>query len=162
MDVPLGTRTLEQVHAEIAQLGGWDGARGEAPDVAYAEPPTLGEGQALLATWHMMLDLGRCQDGERFLAGTAQRPVARLSAATAAGLGIGTGDAVTVRTERGQVTLPLVVTPMPDGVVWVPTNSTGSTVRPTLGARAGDVVTVMKAAHDLAREADAPSNGEQL
>nr|WP_297422861.1 NADH-quinone oxidoreductase subunit G [uncultured Actinotalea sp.] len=146
MDVPLGLRAVSQVHAEIEQLGGWDGARGAAPEVAYAEPPRLGSGEAVLATWHLLLDAGRCQDGERFLAGTAQRPVLRLSAGHAAELGVGTGDAVTVRTDRGQVTLPLVVTPMPDGVVWLPQNSTGSTVRPTLGVDAGAVVRVQPAA----------------
>lgn len=142
MGVALGTRTVAQVHREIDQLAAWDGARGAAPAVAYAEPPALGAGEAVLATWHLLLDAGRCQDGERFLAGTAQRPVARLSPAYAEELGVGTGDVVTVRTERGQVSLPLVVTPMPDGVVWLPLHSTGSMVRSTLGVDAGAVVRV--------------------
>lgn len=145
MDVALGLRTIGQVHAEIDQLGAWDGARAAAPDVAAGSPPEIAPGEAVLATWHQLLDAGRCQDGERFLAGTAQRPVARLSAGTAAAVGVTTGDAVTVRTSAGQVTLPLVVTPMPDGVVWVPTASTGSMVRATLRADAGDVVTVTAA-----------------
>jgi len=145
MDVALGLRTIGQVHAEIDQLGAWDGARVPAPDVAAGAPPEIGPGEVVLATWHQLLDAGRCQDGERFLAGTAQRPVARLSAGTAAAVGAVTGDAVTVRTAAGQVTLPLVVTPMPDGVVWVPTASTGSMVRTTLRADAGDVVTVTAA-----------------
>lgn len=154
MGVALGTRTLAQVHAELDQLGGWDGARADAPAVAAGEPPAVGEGEAVLATWHEQLDAGRLQDGERFLAGTAQRPVARLSSATAAGLGLGTGDAVTVRgTAGGQVTLPLVVTPMPDGVVWLPTNAPGCAVRATLGAGAGDLVRVSAAA--LAHEEEA-------
>ncbi len=37
----------------------------------------------MLATWHLMLDSGRLQDGEAFLAGTAARPVARVAAALA-------------------------------------------------------------------------------
>ena len=49
---------------------------------------------------------------------------------------------MTVSTDRGAITLPLVVTPMPDRVVWLPTNSAGSAVRATLGADAGAVVTV--------------------
>ncbi|GGC09402.1 NADH-quinone oxidoreductase subunit G [Cellulomonas carbonis] len=157
MDVPLGTRTVAQVHREIDQLAAWDGARGAAPEVAYAEPPALGAGEAVLATWHLLLDAGRCQDGERFLAGTAQRPVARLSPAHAAELGVGTGDVVTVRTDRGQVSLPLVVTPMPDGVVWLPLHSTGSMVRSTLGADAGAVVRV-----EAARLAPATTDGKGL
>ena len=146
MGVALGTKTVAQVHAELDQLGAWDGDRAAAPAVAAAEPPAVGEGEAVLATWHQLLDAGRLQDGERFLAGTAQRPVARLSAGTAAGLGLTTGDAVTVRgAQGGQVTLPLLVTPMPDGVVWLPANAPGSAVRATLGADAGDIVRVSAA-----------------
>jgi len=149
MGVTLGTRTLAQVHAELDQVGAWDGERPAAPDVPAAEPPAVGEGEAVLATWHLLLDRGRLQDGEQFLAGTAQRPVARLGEAFAARLGVRTGDAVTVRRadgDGGAITLPLVVTPMPDGVVWVPTNSTGSAVRATLRADAGALVTVRAAA----------------
>jgi NADH-quinone oxidoreductase subunit G len=40
------------------------------------------------------------------------------------------------------VTLPLVVTAMPDGVVWLPANSDGSTPRAALGAGHGDVVRI--------------------
>ena len=47
-----------------------------------------------------------------------------------------------VGTERGEITLPAAVTDMPDGVVWLPTNSPGSTVCRTLGVHAGAVVTV--------------------
>jgi NADH-quinone oxidoreductase subunit G len=47
---------------------------------------------------------------------------------------------VTVTTERGSITLAAQLTDMPDEVVWLPTNSPGSTVRRTLGA--ATVVTV--------------------
>jgi len=49
---------------------------------------------------------------------------------------------VTVGTERGALTLPVRITDMPDRVVWLPTNSPGATVRRTLGATAGAVVTI--------------------
>jgi NADH-quinone oxidoreductase subunit G len=45
-----------------------------------------------------------------------------------------------VGTDRGAVTLPAAITEMPDGVVWLPTNSPGSTVRRSLGATSGTVV----------------------
>jgi NADH-quinone oxidoreductase subunit G len=93
----------------------------------------------------MLLDLGSLQDGEEHLAGTARRPVARLSPATAAELGAVDGDSVTVTGPIGTITLPLVVTPMPDQVVWVPMRSTGSQVRAALGAAPGDVVTLARA-----------------
>jgi NADH-quinone oxidoreductase subunit G len=52
---------------------------------------------------------------------------------------------VTVGTDRGALTLPAAITEMPDGVVWLPTNSPGSTVRRSLGATSGSVVRVSAA-----------------
>jgi len=142
----LGLQTLADVHAELDQLGGWDGARVPAPQALPAEPPQVPAGHAVLATWHQLLDNGRLQTGEQFLAGTAKRPVARLSATTAQGAGVSDGDLLAVSTDAGTVTLPVVVTAMPDHVVWLPTNSTGSAVRDTLHADAGAVVRIAAAA----------------
>jgi NADH-quinone oxidoreductase subunit G len=100
----------------------------------------VGAHQAVLATWRLMLDSGRLQDGEPHLAGTAKRAVARLSAGTAGALGLRDDDLVDVSSAAGTITLPYAVTPMPDHVVWVPTNSVGSAVRATLGVDAGAVV----------------------
>jgi NADH-quinone oxidoreductase subunit G len=55
------------------------------------------------------------------------------------------GEPVTVGTERGALTLPLAITDMPDAVVWLPTNSPGSTVRRSLGVPAGSLVTITAA-----------------
>jgi NADH-quinone oxidoreductase subunit G len=49
---------------------------------------------------------------------------------------------VTVSTQHGSLTLPLLVTEMVDGVVWVPGNSAGSHVNETLRAGAGAHVTL--------------------
>ncbi|MFN8074884.1 MAG: NADH-quinone oxidoreductase subunit G [Kineosporiaceae bacterium] len=141
-DVSLGLRGVESVRAELAELDAWEGARTAAPAVAAAEPPQPAQGEAVLATWHLLLDGGRLQDGEPYLAGTAHRAVARLSAATAAE--IGATDTVTVSRGAGSITLPLVVTQMPDRVVWLPTRSSGSAVRETLGADNGAVVTISR------------------
>lgn len=99
----------------------------------------------MLASWHWLLDDGSLQDGEPFLAGTAQPPVARISAGTAGLLGVADGDPLTVSAARGAITLPVAITQMHDGVVWVPTNSPGSAVRPTLGVDAGAVVRIAPA-----------------
>ena len=99
----------------------------------------------MLAGWRMLLDAGRLQDGEPHLAGTARAPVARLSATTAAEIGAADGDLVTVGTERGEITLPLAITDMADGVVWVPLNSPGSAVHPQLGVTSGAVVSIGRA-----------------
>ncbi|HEY9522122.1 MAG TPA: molybdopterin dinucleotide binding domain-containing protein, partial [Thermopolyspora sp.] len=98
--------------------------------------------QAVLSTWPLLLDLGTLQAGEPFLAGTAHVGAVRLSAATAAEIGAADGDKVTVATAAGELTLPLTITAMPDRVVWVPTNSVGSQVRPTLGVDTGALVTI--------------------
>ena len=86
---------------------------------------SAGAGQALLATWHNLLDGGRMQDGEPNLAGTARPTVARMSAATAAEAERGRDGKVTVATGRGTVTVPVEIADMPDRVVWLPANSAG-------------------------------------
>ncbi|MEV4507601.1 NADH-quinone oxidoreductase subunit G [Dactylosporangium sp. NPDC049525] len=106
---------------------------------AVAEPTS---GQAVLASWHHLLDNGSLQDGDGHLAGTARTPVVRISKSTAADLGVADGDAVTVGTGRGAITLPALVTDMVDRVVWVPTNSPGSTLRRTLGVAEGALVEI--------------------
>jgi NADH-quinone oxidoreductase subunit G len=93
----------------------------------------------------MLLDSGRLQDGEPYLAGTARAPVVRLSPATAAEIGAAEGDSVTVGTSRGEITLPLEITDMDDRVVWLPLNSPGSAVNRQLGVTAGAVVSIGRA-----------------
>ncbi|KKW65728.1 NADH dehydrogenase, partial [Mycolicibacterium elephantis] len=131
---------------EMVRLGVWAGPRPAAPQVAAAASTVTGAGQAVLASWRMLLDAGRLQDGEPHLAGTAGKPVPRLSGATAAEIGVGEGDLVTVRTERGAITLPLAITDMDDRVVWLPLNSAGSAVHQSLGVTAGTVVSIERAA----------------
>ena len=82
------------------------------------------------------------QDGEPYLAGTARKPVVRLSADTAAEIGAADGDDVTVGTSHGSITLPLTITNMPDRVVWVPLNSPGSAVHRQLGVTIGSIVRI--------------------
>ncbi|ADG75596.1 NADH-quinone oxidoreductase, chain G [Cellulomonas flavigena DSM 20109] len=136
----LGLRALADVHAELDQLGGWDGARVPAPVTPAAEPPAVPPGHAVLATWHQLLDAGRLQDGEPYLAGTAKQPVARVSAVTAEAAGLVDGEHVTVSTDRGTITALVRVTDMADHVVWLATNPRGGAVRDVLGAVGGAVV----------------------
>jgi NADH-quinone oxidoreductase subunit G len=145
LDVSLGLRGVERVRAEIAQFEPWEG-RLAVPEAAPATPPRPAVGQAVLSTWHLLLDAGRLQDDEPYLAGTAHRAVARISAATAAEIGVDAGADLTVTSSTGGVTLPVVVTAMPDRVVWLPTNSAGSAVRAGLAAASGDVVAITKGA----------------
>jgi NADH-quinone oxidoreductase subunit G len=146
MDRPLGLRSVERVRAELAELEAWEGLRAPAPVSSAREPARPDAGSAALATWSMLLDHGRLQDGEAYLAGTAHQAVARLSPATAAEIGLADGAALTVSTGRGAVTLPAVITSMPDRVVWLPTNSAGCAVRATLGVGAGAPVSIAPSA----------------
>ncbi|WP_293056491.1 NADH-quinone oxidoreductase subunit G [Mycobacterium sp.] len=143
LGVCLGLPTVEAARAELSRLGSWDGDRAAAPAVAAGDPAHQpGPGEAVLAGWRMLLDNGRMQDGEPHLAGTARKPVARLSADTAAEIGAGDGEPVTVRTERGAITVSLVITEMPDRVVWLPLNSPGSAVHRQLGVTTGSLVRI--------------------
>lgn len=128
------------IHDELARLDRWAGM--PAPD-PRTHPrrrtgPVLGE--AVLATWRMLLDPGRMQDGEPHLAGTARTPVARLSATTAHEIGAVSGGMLTVYTGHGSVTLPLVLDELPERVVWLPTLGPRHSVHEDLVASSGDVV----------------------
>ncbi|HWT50083.1 MAG TPA: NADH-quinone oxidoreductase subunit G [Mycobacterium sp.] len=142
MGVYLGTTTVETARKELSGLGTWDGEHAAAPQVSTPEPAKPEQGQAVLTGWRLLLDGGRMQDGEPYLAGTAREPVARLSADTAAEIGAADGDEVTVRTPRGSITLPLNITDMPDRVVWLPLNSPGSAVHRQLGVTIGSIVEI--------------------
>jgi len=142
LGIDLGFGTAAQARDEMVRLGAWDGHRVAAPATESRPVPVLGPGEAVLAGWRMLLDAGRLQDGEPHLAGTARPAVALLSASTAAGIGAADGQPVSVSTERGSVSLPLAVTEMPDGVVWLPLNSPGSAVHHQLGVTTGAVVRI--------------------
>jgi NADH-quinone oxidoreductase subunit G len=167
MDVHLGLPDAAAARLELASIGTWRGARPAAPAVlsdssstsaggyggSSARETTAGgyggssprETTVWLATWAQLIDAGRMQDGEPYLAGTARPVVARVSAATAAAAGVADGDKVTVATTAGSVTVPLYVTDMADGVVWLPTNSSGVAVRAGLRAGHGSRVTLRRA-----------------
>ncbi|ULN43485.2 NADH-quinone oxidoreductase subunit G [Mycolicibacterium crocinum] len=142
MGIDLGTPDAATVHAEIARLGSWDGMHSALADYLPTPPAERAQGEAVLAGWRLLLDAGRLQDGEPFLAGTARPAVVRLSAVTAAGIGAANGDVIVVSTGRGEIALPLAITEMPDGVVWLPLNSPGSPVHERLGVTAGAVVRI--------------------
>jgi NADH-quinone oxidoreductase subunit G len=142
MAVDLGLPDAAAARDELARLGGWAGQRSPVPQAVAIPAAEPGQGEAILTGWRLLLDAGRLQDGEPYLAGTARPAVVRLSAGTAAEIGAGEGDPVTVRTERGSVTLPLAITEMADRVVWLPLNSVGSRVYEQLGATIGAVVRI--------------------
>ncbi len=139
-----GPQTVERLRSELVALPTWHGDRVAAPDVAAAERATGAAATAVLASWHELLDDGTLQGGEPYLAGTARAVVARMSQATAESISATDGDIVAVSNDRGSIELPLAITALPDGVVWVPTNATGIAVRHTLAAVPGDIVRIAR------------------
>ncbi|RBY80251.1 NADH-quinone oxidoreductase subunit G [Blastococcus sp. TF02-09] len=149
MDVDLRLPTPEAARAELAALGTARSAGVAGPDVHAVGAPSMRADEALLASWRQLLDAGTLQRDEPELSGTARRAVVRLAAEAAARLGAVDGDPVTVTGPAGSVTLPLLVTPMPDHVVWLPMRSAGSQVRTDLGAGPGAVVRLTASAPAL-------------
>jgi len=97
-----------------------------------------------------VLDAGRLQDGDAFLAATALRPVARVAADLADRLGLRGGESVDVATAVGAVTLPAVIAGrVAPGTVWLPECSPGSTIRQALGASHGSRVRLSPTPTDI-------------
>lgn len=146
MGVELGLDSLDSVVNEFAQLRQWDGARASAPDVPAAPAPTPAAGSVLLASWKQMLDAGALQSFEPHLAATARKAVAVMSPATAVAAGFTAEGSTSVEVigSLGSITLPAVVDDsIPDGVVWIPENSTGSHIA-QIGVSAGESVSIKK------------------
>ncbi|MFI0240869.1 NADH-quinone oxidoreductase subunit G [Streptomyces sp. NPDC016845] len=142
MDVHLGLPDLRAARRELDRLGNWDGPRASEPLETGVPVPRPAVGEAVLAGHRLLLDQGRLQDGDEALAGTRHAAHARVSAATAAELGVKDGDALAVTGPAGAVALPLQVTLMPDRVVWLPLNSAGGGVASDTGAVPGDLVKI--------------------
>ena len=82
-------------------------------------------------------------DGEPHLAGTARPPVARLSPTVARALGLRrrrSGRPCAARASA--ITLPLAVTGMVDGAVWLPAHIDGIATTGRLGVLVGDPVAI--------------------
>src|SRR4051812_6364612 len=111
-DVDLRLPTAESARAEFAALG-VARSSGTAPEVAASTGPSPRDGEAVLASWRQLLDVGTLQRDEPELAGTARPPVARLGKDAARRPGLAAGDRVTVTGERRSVTPPGGVPRMP-------------------------------------------------
>ncbi|MGW9495422.1 NADH-quinone oxidoreductase subunit G [Streptomyces prasinus] len=142
MDVHLGLPDLRTTRAELERLGVWDGPRATAPLETAGTLPRPAAGEAVLAGHRLLLDQGLLQQGDEALAGTRHAAYARLSAATAAEVGVKDGDPVAVTGPAGTVELTLGVTEMPDRVVWLPLNSAGGGVASDTGALPGSLVRI--------------------
>ncbi|MEI7798445.1 MAG: molybdopterin-dependent oxidoreductase, partial [Actinomycetes bacterium] len=140
MGTPINLTGSKAAAKEIAAVGSWDGARAT---FTATQSKNLHEG-VILATWRHLLDNGLLQANEPNLAGTARKNLARVSAKFANELGVKNGDLVTVSTDRGSLALPIEVSEILDGVIWLPRNGVGAESLRILGALNGDGVKVRK------------------
>jgi NADH-quinone oxidoreductase subunit G len=142
LGVELRTGEVAAIRRELGGLPATRADRPDAPLVAAGSAATPSQGEAILATWHQLIDLGSLTDGDEYLGGTARPAVVRIAKELAESLGVADGDPVTVGTDRGALTLPAAITDLPAHVVWLPTNSPGATVRRTLGVTPGAIVKI--------------------
>jgi NADH-quinone oxidoreductase subunit G len=154
MDVALGLPDPKSARAELDRFtfAGTRYATGgsPAPSALPGSARIAGPGQAVLATWHELLDGGRMSDGEPNLAGTAKPARALVAAATAAELGVRDGDPLLVTGSAGSLTVPVVIADLPERVVWLPTAARDAQLRVHLGAEAGDLVQLAASAGGVA------------
>ncbi len=144
-DVDLALPTPESAAAEMVRIGQHRRASDAALLTTKSPPlPVLRPGEAILASWRHLLDIGSLQVDEPALAGTARSAAVRLPKSLATDLGIAEADLVRITGASGSIVLPAQVTEMPDQVVWVPMRSAGSAVRTDLGTAPGGVVTVAR------------------
>lgn len=147
MDAPLGFRTVDEVRAEMAQLGPWDGERTrlDTSSLVPHEDYSTSSGTVRLATWKQLLDNGSLQDNDKFLKATARTPVALVTPADYDRF----GPTVTLTGDRGSMTLPAeICDDLVEGVVWVPANSVGNGVLADLASPgAGVTITGAEGVH---------------
>ena len=141
MDIPFGHGDVASMRAELDRLTPSDASRAPAPQVAPEPTVDPAAGYARLATWRLLLDRGRLQEGEPHLAATARPTEAQMSQATAQALGVAGAASVTLATEAGSVTMPLRIADVADGTVWAPLHSEGCALL-AIGGRHGAVVRV--------------------
>jgi NADH-quinone oxidoreductase subunit G len=133
-----GRGDIAEIRSEFRRIGPWSGNHTHMANVESVDTLELSSGEALVSTWRPLLDRGVLQEGDPYLAATARPVEARLSRATADA--VGAAEFVVVSTDTGSIKLPVTITQMPDGVIWLPTNSEGSSLRSELGIGQGSVV----------------------
>ena len=140
LNLPKNAEIAANVRARATGVAGGSVHAGDTSQQA-------GEGSLVLDSWPELLGASLALSHSEFVESDHRRGHARLSVATAAQLGIGDDDSITVTAGSTTFTLPVHITEnMADSVVWAPTNAPGQRLNAASGARRGAVVTATKAA----------------
>ena len=140
MGVELGIDSLKSLYAEANELMDWDGKRVTFAGATPAELVTPPDKQVVITCHKTQIDEGLLQVGATDMQAAGRASFARISPETAQEFGITDGGAISLITDRGQIQLPVVLTKMPQRVVWVPECSAGSHVYESLGVTSGALV----------------------
>jgi len=140
MGVELGIDSLKSLYAEANELLDWDGKRVAFEPTAPAELVTPPSKQVVLTCHKTQIDEGLLQVGATDMQAAGRASFARISPETAQEFGISSGSAIKLKTDSGQIQLPVVLTKMPQRVVWVPECSARSHVHESLGVTSGALV----------------------
>lgn len=136
----LGVRSPQQAKAAFDEISDWAGPRTSPTPAPGRSQAQVSEANVTLASWRLALDDSRGLDGADTLKATALAPVVRVSPATAQRLGLAGGQQVSVSTDTGSFSAPVLIEAnMIDDVAWVPANS-GTPIHATLQAVPGDRV----------------------
>ncbi|MDY6050562.1 MAG: NADH-quinone oxidoreductase subunit NuoG [Corynebacterium sp.] len=122
------------------------GVAGGAVTATATRLETPQSGELVLDSWPELLGESLALSGSQFVGSDHRRAHARISAATAARIGVSDDDSVTVTAGSTAITVPVHVTEtMAEDVVWLPTNIPGQRLNPAAGARVGATVTARPA-----------------
>ena len=141
LGAPINLPSVSATVREIASLRNWDSPR---PTFTKRSTSLIESNEFSLVSWRFLLDLGSLQQGEDNLAGTAMKARVHISATAAATLGVIESDFVVISSELGSIELPVSIREMADNLIWVPRNSEGSQVIPSLGFTRGAVKVVKR------------------
>ena len=140
MGVELGIDSLKSLYAEANELMDWDGKRVTFAGATPAELVTPPDKQVVITCHKTQIDEGLLQVGATDMQAAGRASFARISPETAQEFGITDGGAISLITDGGQIQVPVVLTKMPQRVVWVPECSAGSHVYESLGVTSGALV----------------------
>lgn len=140
MGVELGIDSLKSLYAEANELLDWDGQRVAFEGAIPAELVTPPSKHVVLTCHKTQIDEGLLQVGATDMQAAGRASFARISPETAQEFGISAGSAIKLKTDSGQIQLPVVLTKMPQRVVWVPECSARSHVHESLGVTSGALV----------------------